>query len=116
MTESPDERWRLDAGDADVALLDIPPALGRMRRFEIDVRFVVQCPSPAGDAWHALTVELDGRQHWSRRIDTSNPGQTDSLDYHCRVEVPQGAPLRIRALTRVCGALRRQLRIEAEES
>ena len=116
MTLSSAERWWVDAGDADVALLDIPPALGRSRRFEIDVRFVVQCPAPAGDAWHALTVEIDGRRHWSRRIATSNPGQTDSLDYHCRVEVPESAGLRVRGLAATGGARRRQLRIEAEES
>lgn len=116
MTEPIAERWCVDAGDADVALLDVPPHLWRARRFEVDVRFVVQCPAPAGDAWHALTVELDGRQHWSRRIATSNPGQTDSLDFHCRVEVPAGASLRVRALARAGGARRRQLRIEAEES
>lgn len=117
MTEPTAERWCVDAGDADVALLDIPPHLSRTRRFEVDVRFVVQCPAPAGEAWHALTVELDGRQHWRRRITTSNPGQTDSLDFHCRVEVPAGAALRVRALARTGGgALRRQLRVEAEES
>jgi hypothetical protein len=117
MTEPTAERWCVDAGDADVALLDIPPHLSRTRRFEVDVRFVVQCPAPGGGAWHALTVELDGRQHWSRRIATSNPGQSDSLDYHCRVEVPAGAGLRVRALARTGGgAQRRQLRVEAEES
>ncbi len=117
MTGPTEERWCVDAGDADVALLDIPPHLSRTRRFEVDVRFVVQCPEPAGEAWHALTVELDGRQHWSRRIATSNPGQTDSLDFHCRVELPVGAGLRVRALARVGGAARRrQLRVEAEES
>jgi hypothetical protein len=116
MSEPALERWSVNAGDADLAVLDVPPALARPRRFEIDVRFVVHCPTEADGAWHALTVELDGRRHWSRRIATSNPGQTDSLDYHCRVEVPQGAALRIRALTEVRGALRRQLRIDAEES
>lgn len=116
MTDHTSERWCVDVGDADVALLDIPPALGRPRRFEIDVRFVVQCPAPANGAWHALTVEIDGRRHWSRRIASSNPGQTDSLDYHCRVEVPDGAALRVRALAATGGARRRQLRIDAEES
>ncbi len=116
MSEVRPERWSIDAGDADVALLDVPPAEGRMRRFEIDVRFVVRCPAEAAGAWHAITVELDGRRHWQRRIPTSNPGNTDSLDYHCRVEVPEGAPLRVRALTQVRGAVRQQLRIDAEEA
>ncbi|MFO1333698.1 MAG: hypothetical protein U1E80_01255 [Piscinibacter sp.] len=115
MTHPAPEHWAIDAGDADVALLDVPPAEARARRFEIDVRFVVRCPDPLAEAWHALSVELDGRRHWQRRIPTSNPGQTDSLDYHCRVEVPAGAPLRIRALAQAHGARRLQLRIDAEE-
>jgi hypothetical protein len=116
MTHPAPERWSIDTGDADVAVLDVPPAQARVRRFEVDVRFVVRCPDEPAEAWHALTVELDGRRHWQRRIATSSPGETDSLDYHCRVEVPQGAALRIRALTQVRGASRRQLRIDAEES
>jgi hypothetical protein len=113
-TDAP-ERWRLDAGDADVATLHIPPALGRTRRFHVDVRFEVRCPADAPGAWHALTVELDGRQAWSRQIATHNPGQTDGLDYHQRVEVAEGAGLRVRALTRVKGSTRLRLQIDAEE-
>lgn len=109
------ERWAIDAGDGDIATLDVPPALTRDRRFLVDVRFVVGCPAPSADAWHALSVELDGRRAWSRQIPTSNPGQADSLDYQCKVDLPAGAALRIRALTRVARAVRRQLRIEAEE-
>lgn len=115
MSDSTPERWRLDAGGADVALLEVPPALAA-RRFEVDVRLVVRCPESIDGAWHALTVELDGRRHWSRRIATSNPGQTDSLDYHCRVDVPEGSGLRIRALAQARGAQRDRLLIEAEES
>lgn len=115
MNQTAPERWRLDAGDADVAVLEVPPALVG-RRFEVDVRLVVRCPAQAQDAWHALTIELDGRRDWSRRIATSNPGETDSLDYHCRVEVPEGCGLRIRALAAAQGAQRQQLLIEAEES
>jgi hypothetical protein len=109
------ERWTVDAGDADIATLDVPPALTRERRFLVDVRFVVACPAPSADAWHALTVELDGRRAWSRQIPTSNPGQADSLDYQCEIELPVGSGLRVRALTRVGRAVRRQLRIDAEE-
>lgn len=115
MTRIAPERWRLDAGESDVAVLEVPPALVG-RRFEVDVRLVVRCPAPAHGAWHALTIELDGRRHWSRRIATSNPGETDSLDYHCRVEVPEGSGLRIRAMAATHGAPRQQLLIEAEES
>ncbi len=114
MPEHSLEHWHLDAGDADIATLDIPPAL-RARRFHVDVRFVVACPAETTDAWHAMSVELNGRRQWSRQIATSNPGQTDSLDYHVRVDVPEGEALRVRASTKVKGAARRQLRIEAEE-
>lgn len=40
------ERWQADAGDADIAILDIPPAL-RARRFHVDVQFMVRCPTDA---------------------------------------------------------------------
>jgi hypothetical protein len=115
MPDQPLEQWQIDVGDADVATLHIPPALGRVRRFLVDVRLEVQCPTEGQGAWHALTVELDGRLAWSRQIATSNPGQTDSLDYHQRVDVAQGAGLRVRAITKVRGSVRRRLRIEAEE-
>jgi hypothetical protein len=115
MSNPPLERWQLDVADADIATLDIPPAQGRARSFHVDVRFVVQCPLDAAQAWHGLSVEVDGRREWSRQIATSNPGQTDSLDYHRRVDVPVGAGLRVRAITRVHGARRRRLCIEAEE-
>lgn len=108
------EHWRADAGDADIATLDVPPAL-HARRFQVDVRFVVQCPAEGTPAWHAMTVEVNGRREWSRKITTNNPGQTDSLDYHLQVDVPEGDALRVRATTQVKAARRRQLRIEAEE-
>jgi hypothetical protein len=110
------EQWQVDVGDADVATLHIPPTLARARRFHIDVRFVVLCPSEHSAAWHAMTVEVNGRREWSRQIATSNPGQTDSLDYHFRIELAVGAALRVRALTRVQGAMRRRLIIEATEA
>lgn len=113
MASDATEHWRLDAGDADIATLDVPPAL-RMRRFHVDVRFVVASPV-SGDAWHAMTVELNGRRQWSRQIATSNPGQTDSLDYSVRIDVADGDALRVRASTKVKGATRRQLRIEVDE-
>lgn len=110
------EQWQVDVGDADVATLQIPPTLGRARKFHVDVRFVVQCPGQGTPAWHAMTVEVDGRREWSRQIATSNPGQSDSLDYHFRVEVAVGSALRVRALTRVHRTMRRRLLIEAVEA
>lgn len=115
MAEQSLEHWQVDAGDADIATLDIPPALGRVRRFHVDVRFVVACPEDGQDAWHAMTVEVNGRREWSRQIATHNPGQSDSLDYHFRVDVPEGASLRVRAATQVHAAGRRRLAIEADE-
>ena len=116
MSNAAVEQWQVDVGDADVATLHVPPTLARARRFHIDVRFVVQCPTEGGAAWHALTVEVNGRREWARQIETSNPGQTDSLDYHFRIELAVGAALRVRALTRVHGAMRRRLCIEAVEA
>lgn len=109
------EHWRVDAGEADIATLDIPGALGRTRRFEVDVRFVVRAPLDVRDAWLELTVELDGRRQWQRRIATALPGETDSLDYRCGIELPPGPGVRVRAMTAVRGPQRRQLVIEAEE-
>lgn len=115
MTKQSLEHWLADVGDADIATLDVPPAIDRTRRFQVDVRFVVQCPAEGTPAWHAMTVEVNGRREWSRQIATANPGQTDSLDYHVQVDVPEGTALRVRATTTVRAARRRQLRIEAEE-
>ena len=107
------ERWAVDAGAADIATLDIPPSAHRRRVFAIDVRFVVRAPAAATGAWQALSVELDGVREWSRRIDTH--GQTDALDYHCRRVLEVGQALRVRALTKLGGAQRVRLLIEAEE-
>lgn len=108
------ESWSCDVGSSDVALLEVPPAV-RPRAFQLDVRSVVRCPAADRAAWHALTVEIDGRREWSRRIPTSNPGQTDSLDYQRNVEVGAGQGLRIRAVVATGASQRMQLRIEAQE-
>lgn len=107
------EHWSVDVGPADVALLEVPPAL-RPRTFQVDVRRVVRCPDD-GRGSQGLTVEVDGRREWSREIPTANPGQTDSLDYQRRIEVGDGDGLRIRAIGRTRGAEPLQLRIEALE-
>lgn len=110
------ERWTLDAGEGDVALLDIPAVLHQERVFEIDVRFEVRHHGGDAAGWHALKVELDGAQVWSRRLDTP-ADSVDSLDFHCRRTVPAGQPLRVRALTAVAaGVARRRLHIEAESA
>jgi hypothetical protein len=107
------ERWCVDAGDADVATLVIPPDSQRLRRFEIDCRLVV-APLAAG-AQHAMRVDVDGGLEWTRRAPTQNPGHTDSMDYHFRRELPPGRPLRIVVRTEARQARRVRLVIEAEE-
>jgi hypothetical protein len=107
------ERWRIDAGDGDVATLTIPPDSFRTRHFEIDCRLVVM-PLAAG-AHHAMRVDVDGGLEWSRRAATENPGHTDSMDYHFRRELPAGKPLRIVVKTEARQVRRVRLLIEAEE-
>ncbi len=107
------ERWRIDAGDGDVATLVIPPDSFRTRHFEIDCRLVVR---PLGeDAQHAMRVDVDGDLEWARRAPTENPGHTDSMDYHFRRELPAGKPLRIVVKTEARQVRRVRLLIEAEE-
>jgi hypothetical protein len=111
------EHWEVDAGDHDVAQLDIPPDSQRDRRFEISCSFSVALRSDrsdgAEDAWHAMTLRVDGVQAWSRRIATSPGG--DSLDYRFRRTVEAGERLRLVATTQVKHAQRRRLVISAEE-
>jgi hypothetical protein len=111
-TDKP-ERWRAHAADADVATLVIPADSSRTRRFEIDCRLVVM-PLAAG-ATHAMRVDVDGKLEWTRKAPTENPGQTDSMDYHFRRELPVGQPLRIVVKTQARQARRVALTIEAEE-
>jgi len=108
------ERWRIDAGDADVATLVIPADSFRTRRFEIDCRLVVV--RLADGATHGMRVDVDGDLEWTREAPTENPGHTDSMDYHFRRELPAGAPLRIVVKTQARQARRVALSIEAEEA
>jgi hypothetical protein len=108
------ERWNTDAADADVATLVIPADSFRTRHFEIDCRLVVA--QAAAGATHGMRVDVDGGLEWRRRAPTENPGQTDSMDYHFRRELPAGSPLRIVVKTEVKGARRVRLVIEAEEN
>jgi hypothetical protein len=108
------ELWRTEVGDA-VAVLNIPGALRRARTFDIDVSLLVRVPEDNAEAWHALTLEIDGQQQWQRRIASNCPGQTDGLDYHCRVVLEAGPALRIRAVANTRGAVVQRLQIEARE-
>jgi hypothetical protein len=109
------EHWDVRCPGGDVAELVIPADARRDRRFEITCRFVV-ARRGAAPATHAMRVEVDGSHEWSREAETENPGQSDSLDYHFRRELPAGQDLRIVAKTDVDGAQRIDLYIEAEES
>ena len=108
------ELWRCEVGDA-VAVLNIPGALKRARTFDIDVSLLVRVPEDNAEAWHALTLEIDGKQQWQRRIASSCPGQTDGLDYHCRVVLEAGPALRIRAIAGTRSSVVQRLQIEARE-
>ena len=109
------ELWRCDVGSDSVAVLDIPGSLERHRTFDVDVTLVVRVPQPWADAWQSLTVELDGKQKWTRRIASNSPGQTDGLDHHCRIELPTGRALRVRAVAAASGSVVHQLAVEARE-
>lgn len=106
------ELWRCDAGSASVAVIHIPASLSRPRTFDVDVTLLVRA-SEGGEAWHQLSVELDGKQQWQRRIPSHPP--SDGLDYHCRVQLEPGRALRIRAVVAVGGSSVQQLCIEARE-
>ncbi|WP_353238619.1 hypothetical protein [Limnohabitans sp.] len=108
------ELWRTEVGDA-VAVLHIPGALQRARTFDIDVSLLVRVPEENVEAWHELTLEMDGKRQWHRRIASSCPGQTDGLDYHCRAVLEAGTALRIRAVAGTRGAVLQRLLIEARE-
>ena len=107
------ERWRIDAGDADVATLVIPADSYRVRRFEIDCRLVVM--RLADGATHGMRVDVDGDLEWTRKAPTENPGHTDSMDYHFRRTLEIGQSLRIVVKTQARQARRMALTIEAEE-
>ena len=110
------ERWVKDAGDAAEAVLTIPADMRRERRFEIACALTVRCGDDLADAWHEMTVLADGVQQWRRRIDSSNPGSTDGLDYRFSRSLPVGQPLRLTLRCAVRGVARRHLLIEAEEA
>lgn len=108
------ELWRTEVGGG-VAVLHIPGALKRTRTFDVDVSLWVRVPENNSEAWHELTLEIDGKQQWQRRIPSNCPGQTDGLDYHCRVLLEAGPALRIRAVAGTQGSVVQRLQIEARE-
>lgn len=108
------ELWRTDVAES-VALLTIPGALQRSRIFDIDVSLWVNVPPDHPGPWHELVLEIDGQRQWHRRIPSNCPGQTDGLDYHCRIVLEAGPAMRLRALAASQGSVVQRLVIEARE-
>lgn len=96
-----------------MAVLAVPPALGRARVFDVDITLNVKVSLQGGNAWHELRVELDGKQQWVRRVASHAPA--DSLDYHCRVMVEPNEELRVRATAAVRESTVQRLLVEARE-
>jgi hypothetical protein len=112
----PPERWLIDAGDADIARLDIPADIQSERSFEISVSMTVRPHDDADDPWHELRVFADGELQWSRRIKSQQPAAFDGLDYRFRRRVAVGRGLQLLAIAECRGGRRWRLLIEADES
>ncbi len=110
------EYWKYDAGTDSVASLVIPAALGRQRTFDLDATLLVQVPAEGAGSWLELTVEVDGKRLWTRRIPSHNPGETDGLEYHCRLAVEADADCRVRAKANCKGLRVLSLVVEARET
>ena len=91
------ESWAVRTSDAPVALLTIPGALDRTRIFDVDVQLWARLSDAARQAELGLSLEVDGSRQWSRTIPGSTPGDTESLEYHCRLVVEPGRDVRLRA-------------------
>ncbi len=110
------EYWKYDAGTDSAASLVIPAALSRVRTFDLDATLWVHVPPDATGSWLELTVEVDGKRVWARRIPSHNLGETDSLEYHCRLTVEADVDCRLRARANCKGARIRSLVLEARET
>jgi len=110
------EYWKYDAGTESVASLVIPAALGRARTFDLDATLLVSVLADASDPSHELTVEVDGKLVWARRVPSHNPGETDGLEYHCRLAIEADADCRVRAKANCKGSRVLSLVLEARET
>ena len=110
------EYWKYDAGSESVAVLVIPAALGRARTFDLDATLLVSVQADVPQASHELAVEVDGQLLWARRVPSHNPGETDGLEYHCRLNVEADADCRVRAKADCKGSRVLSLVVEARET
>lgn len=110
------ERWRAEGAGAALLRLEIPPHASRERVFDISCALVVKLREDRADAWHRLAVQADGRREWDHRVQTRNPGATDSLEMHFRRRVPVGEALRLLVTADVNLCQRVSLVIEADEA
>ena len=91
------ESWCVRSTDTDVAVLTIPGALDRSRTFDVDVQLQVRLPDAQKKSELGLSLEVDGSRQWSRTMVGSTPGDVDTLEYHCRLELEPGRDCRLRA-------------------
>jgi hypothetical protein len=110
------EYWKYDAGTDSVAALVIPAALSRERTFDLDATLLVHVLPETRESWLELNVEVDGKRVWARRIPSHNLGETDSLEYHCRLAIKPDADCRVRAKANCKGARVVSLVLEARET
>ncbi len=109
------EHWSTDGGNAATVVLHIPADAQRERDFEIAVAMTVRPHATAKAPSHELKVFADGELQWSRRIQTNQPAEYDSLDYRFSRRVPVGRALRLQVHADCRGGQRLKTVIEADE-
>jgi len=93
-------------------------ATGEIARIYAEIRRLWAVPYVSSLQRHLATRPgwLARLLEWQREAPTENPGDTDSMDYHFRRDVPVGRPLTVVVKTDVRQAQRVRLVIEAEEA
>ncbi len=91
------ESWAVATRDQTVVLLVIPGALGKTRRFQVDAQLLARIPEGASASELGMSLEIDGARQWSRSAPSMLGGQTDSMEYQCRLDIPPGRDTRLRA-------------------
>jgi hypothetical protein len=108
------ERWRKTTRGGGVAELRVPPDAHKVRTVEVYCRFVVALKTET-PATHGMSVYANGALQWSRRIETHNPGATDTLDHRFSRELSVGEPLRVTVNAEAIGCVPLHIDIEVEE-